>query len=155
DKEGFLRSETSLIQTSGRAARHEKGRVILYADNITGSIARTVEITNARRAKQVAYNQEHGITPKSVKRGAQASLHAPESRVEASEMGEPVADEDVAAVLSELEEEMRDAADRLEFEKAALIRDQIDALRSGKVKRMARPANRRSRPTRAGSASRA
>ena len=74
DKEGFLRSETSLIQTAGRAARHEKGRVILYADTITGSIRRTLEITTQRRAKQIAYNEQHGITPRSVKRGAQASL---------------------------------------------------------------------------------
>ena len=68
DKEGFLRSETSLIQTSGRAARHEKGRVIFYADTITNSMARTIEITNHRRSVQIAYNQEHGIDPRSVKR---------------------------------------------------------------------------------------
>jgi excinuclease ABC subunit B len=153
DKEGFLRSETSLIQTSGRAARHEKGRVIFYADTITGSIAKTIEITNARRAKQIAYNLEHGITPRSVTRGAQASLQAyqrPEERDEAAASEDP---NDVAAVIAELEDEMREAADRLEFEKAALIRDQIDSLKSGKFKKLARPANRRFRPTRAGSAS--
>ena len=138
DKEGFLRSETSLIQTAGRAARHEKGRVIFYADNVTGSIARTMAVTNARRAKQIAYNVEHGITPKSVKRGAQASLQASGPAAEA-EAG-PVSDnpDDVAAVIAELEDEMREAADRLEFEKAALIRDQIDSLRSGKFKKMAK-----------------
>ncbi len=147
DKEGFLRSETSLIQTSGRAARHEKGRVIFYADNITGSIAKTIEITTARRAKQIAYNLEHGITPRSVKRGAQASLQAyerPEDRDETAASEDP---SDVAAVIAELEDEMREAADRLEFEKAALIRDQIDSLKSGKFKTLARPSSRGGRPS--------
>jgi excinuclease ABC subunit B len=153
DKEGFLRSETSLIQTAGRAARHEKGRVIFYADTITGSIAKTVATVTARRARQIAYNLEHGITPRSVKRGAQASLQAyerPEERDDSAASEDP---DDVAAVVAELEDEMREAADRLEFEKAALIRDQIDALKSGKFKKLAKPANRRFRPTRAGSAS--
>jgi excinuclease ABC subunit B len=153
DKEGFLRSETSLIQTAGRAARHEKGRVIFYADTITGSIAKTIEVTNGRRAKQIAYNTEHGITPRSVRRGAQASLQSyakPDEGDGVAAAGEP---NDVAAVIAELEDEMREAADRLEFEKAALIRDQIDSLKSGKFKQLARPANRRLRPTRAGSAS--
>jgi excinuclease ABC subunit B len=148
DKEGFLRSETSLIQTAGRAARHEKGRVIFYADTITGSIARTIEVTNARRAKQLAYNREHGIVPRSVRRGAQASLQGydgPGEREEAVALEGP---DDVAAVLAELEDEMREAADRLEFEKAALLRDQIDSLRSGKFRKLAGPARRGLRPTR-------
>jgi excinuclease ABC subunit B len=152
DKEGFLRSETSLIQTAGRAARHERGRVILYADEITGSIARTVEITQGRRVRQVAYNQAHGITPRSVRRGAQASLHAAGAAAEPGEGQVAESSDDVAAVIAELEEEMQEAASRLEFEKAALIRDQVDALRSGNYKRLARPAGRRTRPTRAGSA---
>jgi excinuclease ABC subunit B len=153
DKEGFLRSETSLIQTAGRAARHVKGRVILYADTITGSIARTLEVTNARRKKQIAYNEEHGIVPRSVKRGAQASLHSSAEADEADAVGVSEDPDDVAAVIAELEDEMREAADRLEFEKAALIRDQVDSLKSGKFKKLARPGQRRLRPTRAGSAS--
>ena len=145
DKEGFLRSETSLIQTAGRAARHEKGRVILYADTITGSIARTLEVTRARREKQVAYNVEHGITPRSVKRAAQASLQTYDG---SGERDEPVATEsteDVAAVIAELEDEMAEAAGRLEFEKAAVLRDQVDSLKSGKFKKLGKPA--RARPT--------
>ena len=138
DKEGFLRSETSLIQTAGRAARHEKGRVIFYADQLTDSIKRTVEITRYRREKQLAYNQEHGITPRSVKRGAQASLHA----AGAGEEEPPLAvaegdDADVAAVIAELEDEMQEAAAKLEFERAAVLRDQINSLKSGDYKKRA------------------
>jgi excinuclease ABC subunit B len=131
DKEGFLRSETSLIQTAGRAARHEAGRVIFYADVMTQSIRRTIEVTGRRRAKQMEYNREHGIVPRSVKRAAQASLgQAPgadesEGETVAAETGA----EDVAAVIAELEADMTEAAGRLEFERAALLRDQIDALR--------------------------
>jgi excinuclease ABC subunit B len=132
DKEGFLRSETSLIQTAGRAARHEKGRVIFYANQITESIRRTVEAVNYRREKQLAYNREHGITPRSVKRAAQASLHVYDgSGDRAAEAVLAEAVDDVAAVMAELEEEMQEAAGRLEFERAALLRDQINALKSG------------------------
>ena len=152
DKEGFLRSETSLIQTAGRAARHEKGRVIFYADTITGSIARTIEVTTARRRKQIAYNLEHGIVPRSVTRGAQASLQSGDGSGGRGEAAVPEGADDVAAVIAELEDEMREAAERLEFEKAALLRDQIDALRSGSYRKMAGAAPRRVRPTRAGSA---
>ncbi len=132
DKEGFLRSETSLVQTAGRAARHEKGRVIFYADVITNSIQRTVETTQYRRAKQIEFNEEHGITPTSVKRGDQESLGLEEEE-------EPVVmveeDDDVEAVINELTIEMDAAAAKLEFERAALLRDQINALRSGSFKR--------------------
>ncbi|MBI5424902.1 MAG: excinuclease ABC subunit UvrB [Opitutae bacterium] len=132
DKEGFLRSETSLLQTAGRAARHEKGRVIFYADVITESIRRTIEETKRRREKQMAYNTAHGITPRSVKRAAQASLHVYDGTGEdrnAVAVAESV--DDVAAVIAELEEEMQEAANRLEFERAALLRDQIATLKSG------------------------
>ena len=140
DKEGFLRSQTSLIQTAGRAARHERGRVIFYADRMTESIRRTLEVTRYRREKQLAYNQEHGITPRSVKRSAQASLHTGEE-----EAPEPAAlaegdDADVAAVIAELEEEMQEAAGKLEFERAALLRDQVNALKSGDFRKDATKA---------------
>ncbi len=151
DKEGFLRSETSLIQTSGRAARHEKGRVIFYADTITGSIARTIEVTNRRREKQIAHNKEHGIIPRSVTRAPQASLQTYDGSGERGEAALAENPDDVAAVIAELEEEMQEAAGRLEFEKAALIRDQVDSLRSGKYKKLGMAPGRRIRPTRAGS----
>ncbi|MDR1010140.1 MAG: excinuclease ABC subunit UvrB [Opitutaceae bacterium] len=136
DKEGFLRSQTSLVQTAGRAARHEKGRVIFYADNITDSIRNTVEITNYRREKQIAYNRAHGITPRSVRRAAQTSLHtydgtdAGHADEVALAMAETSAD-DVQAVIAELENEMAEASARLEFERAAVLRDQINALKTG------------------------
>jgi excinuclease ABC subunit B len=149
DKEGFLRSETSLIQTAGRAARHEKGRVIFYADVMTQSIQRTVEVVNYRREKQLAYNREHGITPRSVKRFAQASLHTYDG---SGERGEEVAvaesGDDVAAVIAELEEEMQLAAAKLEFERAALLRDQVNALRSGDYKKAARITEPKNYPMR-------
>ncbi len=142
DKEGFLRSETSLIQTAGRAARHENGRVIFYADQITNSIRKTVEVTSRRRERQLAYNSEHGITPRSVKRSAQASLHVYDGTEREKE---PLAvaegdDADVAAVIAELEEEMQEAAGKLEFERAAVLRDQVNALKSGDYKRAQKPA---------------
>jgi excinuclease ABC subunit B len=139
DKEGFLRSETSLVQTSGRAARHEKGRVIFYADKETDSIKRTIAITTYRREKQIAYNLEHGITPRGVKRAAQSSLHLYDGSGRKDD--EPVLAEsadDVAAVIAELEEDMQSASDRLEFERAALLRDQITALRTGDFLKMAK-----------------
>ncbi|RKX32855.1 MAG: excinuclease ABC subunit B [Verrucomicrobia bacterium] len=134
DKEGFLRSETSLVQTAGRAARHEKGRVIFYADRITKSIRRTTELTNDRRAKQEAYNLEHGITPTSVRRGIQASLREEGyGRDKSAALVGEAGDEDVEAVIAELEIEMEEAAAALEFERAALLRDQVKALRSGEA----------------------
>ncbi len=137
DKEGFLRSETSLTQTAGRAARHEKGRVIFYADKETASIKRTIDVTTRRREKQLAYNTEHGITPQGVKRSAQASLHLYDGSGRKDE--EPMVAEnadDVAAVIAELEEEMQAASAKLEFERAALLRDQITALRTGDYRKV-------------------
>ncbi|MGB0409810.1 MAG: excinuclease ABC subunit UvrB [Opitutales bacterium] len=135
DKEGFLRSTTSLVQTAGRAARHEKGRVLLYADVMTGSIREALKTTEYRREKQLAYNREHGITPKGVQRGIDESLHAPGKGYRQDSDAELVVsdpdDRDVAAVIAEMEEEMLEAARKLEFEKAAMIRDQIETLQSG------------------------
>ncbi len=144
DKEGFLRSETSLTQTAGRAARHEKGRVIFYADKMTESINRTIAVTSARRAKQMAYNEENGITPRSVQRPAQQSLHVYDGsgRKDDAELMAAEGDEDVATVIAELEVEMTDASNRLEFERAALLRDQIEALRSGEYKAPAKKKTR-------------
>ena len=148
DKEGFLRSETSLTQTAGRAARHEKGRVIFYADRITDSIRRTMEVTSHRREKQMAYNEAHGIVPRGVKRSAQASLHVYDGTGEKAEEESPKDDiDDVATVIAELEEEMTEASARLEFERAAVLRDQIEALRSGNYKKSAAVASRGGRPT--------
>lgn len=136
DKEGFLRSATSLIQTAGRAARHEKGRVILYADVVTKSIQTTLDTTSYRRERQLAHNKEHGITPVGVKRSIDESLQAPGRRYDRNEEEDCVLaesdDRDVAEVIAEMEEEMLEAARELQFEKAALIRDQIETLQSGK-----------------------
>jgi excinuclease ABC subunit B len=129
DKEGYLRSETSLIQTAGRAARHVNGEVVLFADTITGSIRRLMEVTEYRRAKQIAYNRAHNITPRSVVRGVQESLHTivknkPAASAAAATPHDPV------ALLAELEKEMKEASARLEYERAALLRDQIFELKA-------------------------
>ena len=131
DKEGFLRSETSLIQTAGRAARHEHGRVLLYADQVTESLRRTLEVTQERRRVQMEHNAAHGITPRSVRRGVQQSLVYAQKTEDPVSVAEAGGDADVAAVIAELEEEMLDAAGKLQFERAAMLRDQIDALKGG------------------------
>ncbi len=136
DKEGFLRNETSMIQTAGRAARHIGGECVLFCDKITDSIQALIDITAYRRARQQAHNEAHGITPQSVKRALQHSLHTHEKEREQAEKlnSSMVADDvqtyDKLRVISELEEEMRDASSRLEFERAAHLRDQIAALKN-------------------------
>jgi len=135
DKEGFLRNETSLIQTAGRAARHVNGKCYLFCDEVTDSIQRLIDITEYRRQKQIEHNEAHGITPKSVVRAVQSSLqqYAKEDRggksVEANIVGEDEAIYNATAILMELEKEMLAAANNLDFEKAAHLRDQIKALK--------------------------
>ena len=131
DKEGFLRSETSLIQTAGRAARHLNGEVILYADVMTDSIKKFLAVTEYRRKRQLAYNAQHNITPRSVSRAVEESLAVYEStRKEASSVLKDAGmDIDITETIKELESEMLTAANNLEFEKAALMRDQIKELK--------------------------
>ena len=133
DKEGYLRSATALIQVSGRAARHINAEVILYADVMTKSINKLIEVSDYRRGRQVEYNRVHKITPKSVVRGVQESLQSIVAghEVEASVVKEAGADYDVVELLRELEAEMLEAAKKLEFERAALLRDQIAELKRG------------------------
>ena len=131
DKEGFLRSTTSLVQTAGRTARHEKGRVILYADHRTDAIRDLLRITKVHRDKQIAYNEAHGIVPKSVKRAINESTYVfAAGRGEAANGGKTVASGavDKAEILMELERDMLEAADNLEFERAAYLRDYMREL---------------------------
>ena len=136
DKEGFLRSDTALIQTIGRAARHVSGRVIMYADNITESMRRAIEETERRRAKQVAFNQEHGIEPATIIKAVrditdQVAIHAAaESKGDYRPLRPAdLPKDELARLIKELEKKMRAAAEGLEFEQAAALRDQIFELR--------------------------
>jgi excinuclease ABC subunit B len=131
DKEGFLRSETSLIQTAGRAARHLNGEVILYADVKTQSIQKFLAVSEYRRQKQIAYNQEHNITPRSVSRAVEESLSSHQAVTEEANavLRDAGMDVDLTTTIQELEDEMLTAANNLEFEKAALLRDQIKELK--------------------------
>jgi len=131
DKEGFLRSETSLIQTAGRAARHLHGEVILYADVMTDSIKKFLAVTAYRRQKQIDYNHEHNVTPRSVVRAVEESLATYESKREeaGAVLRDAKMDIDITETIKELEGEMLAAAEDLQFEKAALLRDQIKELK--------------------------
>ena len=128
DKEGFLRSETSLVQTIGRAARNADGRVIMYADILTESMERAIRETNRRRAIQQAYNEAHGITPETIKKTVHALLSITEEAVEGG--GEKaLTDEEREAMIQSIEDGMMAAAQDLDFERAAALRDQLFALR--------------------------
>lgn len=134
DKEGFLRSETALIQTIGRAARHVDGKVIMYADKMTDSMQRAIDETNRRRAKQEAYNREHGIEPVSIIKAVrdltdQVSIHAVSEPQGAYHVRQDTPKAELSRIIAELEKQMKEAARNLEFEKAAILRDQIYELR--------------------------
>ncbi|MEO1028077.1 MAG: excinuclease ABC subunit UvrB [Pseudomonadota bacterium] len=154
DKEGFLRSETSLVQTIGRAARNAEARVILYADKVTGSMQRAMDETERRRAKQIAYNEEHGITPTTIKRdvadilgelgekrstGSREQLKGGKSRRDRRGVAEAPAalagqpGHNLQAHIADLERQMRDAAANLEFEDAARLRDEVKKLREAEL----------------------
>ena len=150
DKEGYLRSETSLIQTAGRAARHLNGEVVLFADRETKSIQALIRETERRRTRQQAYNREHNLVPRSVVRGVQESLQTivraargVESRVIGSE-----AQADAQGVLRELEQEMWEASEKLEYERAALLRDQIEEWKKTHGLEGGKPVARTTRPAR-------
>ena len=131
DKEGFLRSETSLIQTAGRAARHIDGRVIMYADKVTDSMKRMIEVTEYRRKTQLEYNRKQGVIPRQIVKEIPDSLSSklPDEESSLAALRDDGADFDVQQVLLELEGEMLQAAESLEFERAAVIRDQVNELK--------------------------
>jgi len=138
DKEGFLRSETSLIQTIGRAARNVDGRVILYADNITGSMDRAIQETERRREKQIAFNEAHGITPQSIRKNIgdimesvyeQDHVTVPKAVGFADNTQADYSGHNLEAVISDMEQRMMTAASNLDFEEAARLRDEVKELR--------------------------
>jgi excinuclease ABC subunit B len=133
DKEGYLRSETSLIQTIGRAARHVDGRVIMYADRVTNSMQRAIDETTRRRAIQLAHNEQHGITPVGIRKAirdlGERLKQVAETRA-GYDAGQPIPKEDIAQLVKDLERQMKEAAKGMEFERAALLRDQVYELRA-------------------------
>ena len=131
DKEGFLRNETSLVQTAGRAARHVHGECVLFCDVVTDSIRALVEESDRRRAIQLAYNKEHGIIPRTVARADQSTLrlYTPDDDEEDGLLMAAEDEEDVQATIKRLEKEMKEAAARLDFEVAAVLRDKINLLK--------------------------
>jgi len=141
DKEGFLRSETSLIQTIGRAARNVGGKVLMYADNITGSMQRAIDETDRRRKIQQDYNDAHNITPVTVKKEVRETVRSYDQVAEVTsqyaestlerlgEDGSAIRVEDIPMLIAALEKDMKDLAKAMEFEKAARVRDEIESLR--------------------------
>ena len=132
DKEGFLRSTTSLVQTAGRTARHERGRVILYADHVTDSMKEMIRVTERRRRIQEAFNRKHGIVPRSVKRtlSEDSAVRSVTGDLDTA-LTSAALPTDAAAAIEQLKAEMLEAANALEFERAALLRDQLKKLQEG------------------------
>ncbi len=138
DKEGFLRSDTALIQTIGRAARHVNGRVIMYADRMTDSMKRAIDETNRRRAKQIRYNEEHGITPVSIHKAIRdltdqmtpAAVAEARGEYKAGRRKDVTSRSELQKVIAELEKQMKEAAKNLEFERAAALRDEMYELKA-------------------------
>jgi excinuclease ABC subunit B len=133
DKEGFLRSDTALIQTMGRAARHVNGTAVLYADEMTDSMRRAIDETERRREVQVAYNREHGIVPASIVKAVRDLTDRVRKQAAPEEEGDlslvQLPKDELARMIRELKKQMEAAADNLEFEKAALLRDRVFELR--------------------------
>jgi excinuclease ABC subunit B len=128
DKEGFLRSETSLVQTIGRAARNVNGKVLMYADNITGSMRRALDETKRRRDIQIEYNKKHHITPKTIEKEIKSIVEGIKS-LELDLVEQDLSKIDVKSFIRQKESEMKKAAEELRFEEAAIIRDQIIQIR--------------------------
>ncbi len=143
DKEGFLRSETSLIQTIGRAARNVDGRVILYGDQLTESMERAINETNRRRAIQEAYNNLHGITPQSVKSTVQALIKITDAMKDGAP--ETMSEDELQSLIKSVEDQMLSAAKELDFEKAAKLRDQLFSLKGESTAEIQRPQYKRRR----------
>ncbi|MBR6377331.1 MAG: UvrB/UvrC motif-containing protein, partial [Oscillospiraceae bacterium] len=132
DKEGFLRSPTSLIQTIGRAARNAEGRVIMYADSVTPAMDYAIQETNRRRGIQEAYNKAHGITPQTIRKDVHELIEITRQDAEAyGKSGMKLTKEEREREIARLEKQMRKAAQMMEFEFAAVLRDQIIQLRGG------------------------
>ncbi|MGL6298590.1 MAG: UvrB/UvrC motif-containing protein, partial [Methanobacteriaceae archaeon] len=132
DKEGFLRSQTSLIQTIGRAARNSEGQVLMYADNITDSVKNSVAITNERREIQLKYNKEHNITPKTTSRALKERKKDEEKYDKSVTDIKKMPKDELRILIKDLESDMKEAASNLDFERAAKLRDQLIILKGVK-----------------------